>query len=259
MSKVILLLVMFAVGYGVWNSYNPRLVNYSITSQSLSPFWQNKKIIIISDIHISNSRTDNYLRKIISKINNEQPDVVFLVGDLIEGTSFPYQKWLNEFDSLKSTYGTYYAEGNHERYSQEYELFRSNFPKSLIDLTNKKIILNNTQIIGLPFNQRQEPDETISILNNLGYDKSIPSIILVHDPKNTEAIASLEASLILSGHTHSGQFFPFTLLIKKIYKNLSHGVNYFDKSVSVVSNGVGSSVIPIRLGTNPEIIVLNIR
>lgn len=258
-SLILMFVVLLLVGYGIWNASNPRIVQMDITSENLSNNWKGKKIVIISDIHLGMQKRVNYLKKIIAKINTENPDVVFILGDLIDGPAFPYKEWLGEFDNLKPQIGNIYIEGNHEKYSQEYEEFKSNIPESITNLTDKKIIINNTQIIGLDYIQDESVNETKSRLENLQYDKDQPSIVLLHDPKNIKALSEKGVSLVLSGHTHGGQFFPFTMLIKLIYRNYSHGIVYTDKTASVTSYGVGTAVIPMRIETVPEIIVLNIK
>jgi predicted MPP superfamily phosphohydrolase len=204
-------------------------------------------------------RKDKYLKNIISKIEIEKPDVVFILGDLIDGSVIPYDKWLNEFSSLKSEFGNIYVEGNHEKYSQEYNTFKSAIPESLINLTNKKVIINNTQIIGLDYIQGESLTNITAELKSLNYDATVPSIILIHDPKNVANLSTEKVSLVLSGHTHGGQLFPFTILLKSLYKKYIHGVTYTESTASVTSSGVGTSIIPLRVGTTPEIIVLTIK
>ncbi len=257
-SYLLIFIVILITVVGIRNSNIPKVINYHIKSESLSKDWAGKNIIIISDIHIGNYRKENFLKNIISLINKEKPDIVFILGDLIEGTSFPYEKWFKQFNYLNPPLGNQYVEGNHEKYNQEYGLFKSQFPKNINDLTDKNEIINNTQIIGLSFREQESDDQTISRLKELDYNDKLPSIILIHNPQNTEALASIDTSLILSGHTHGGQFFPFTTLVNWIYKKYTHGIAYTNKTVSITSSGVGTAIVPFRIGTTPEIIVLNI-
>ena len=98
-----------------------------------------------------------------------------------------------------------------------------------------------------------------SRLKSLEYNSELPSIILIHDPKNVKALSECGVSLVLSGHTHGGQFFPFTIMLDRLYKQYSHGVAYTNNTVSITSYGVGTSMIPARIGTPSEIIVLTIQ
>ena len=258
-SSILIILMLSIVTYGIINADNPRIVRWSIKSDKLSKEWSGKKIVIISDVHIGTARKEEFLNKVVSKIDAEKPDIVFILGDLIDGSSFPYQKWLSLFNTLKPELGIQYIEGNHEKYSQEYEKFKSEIPASLNNLTDKKAIINNTQIIGLNYAESYLPGDINKELESLGYNKSQPSIILMHNPKNTADLAVEGANLVLSGHTHLGQIFPFSILVRSMYGKYTHGVAYTGETASLTSSGVGTSVLPLRIGTVPEIIVLTIK
>ena len=250
-------LALFVITYGIYNARNPKIVRWEIKSKTLAKLWKDKKIIFISDTHLGNMRREKFMKKIVDIINSEKPYITFNLGDLIDGPSFDYEKVFAPFDDLKATVGNYYVEGNHEGYSKEYSLFRSHFPKNLNDITNKKIIINSTQIIGLPYHKKSK-NKIKNELNVLGYNKNMPSIILMHDPKNTSVLVKNNASLVLSGHTHGGQFFPITVILKILHGAYFHGVYYTANTVSAISSGVGEAMPPIRIGTNSEIVVLTI-
>lgn len=258
-SNILIIITLALMTYGIINASNPRIVRWNVTSEKLSKDWGDKKIVIISDLHLGSVRREGFLKKIINKIEKEKPDVVFIVGDLIDGSSFPYEKWFSNFSLLKPQFGILYVEGNHEKYSQEYDKFKSELPQSLNNLTNKRIIINNTQIIGLDYKMNESEDEINKELESLNYDKNQSSIVLLHSPKNVVALSSEEATLVLSGHTHGGQFFPFTTLVNSLYKKYTHGISYTDNTASITSAGAGTSIIPIRIGTIPEIIILTIK
>ncbi len=258
-SGILIVFVVLFTAYGVTNSMNIKIMKWDINSEKLAKDWSGKKIVMISDIHLGLVKRQLYLKKIVSIIKKENPDVVFIAGDLIDGPIFPYKEWLKEFSYINPPLGILYVEGNHEQYSQEYEKFKSEIPESITNLTNKRIIVNNTQIIGIDYTEEQSKEETTQKLNGTGYDKNIPSIVLMHDPKNVDALSQDGVSLVISGHTHEGQLFPFNYLIPLIYGKYSHGVTYTNKTASVTSSGVGTALIPMRIGTKPEILVLNIK
>jgi predicted MPP superfamily phosphohydrolase len=258
--SIILLAFAFATTiYGVYNANSPKVTNWEVNSPALSPLWKGKKIVFISDTHLGMVRQEKFMKKVVDIINKEKPDIAFNLGDLIDGPSFPYAKGMAPLNEINAPMGSYYVEGNHERYSQEYDLFKSNFPEKLNDITNKKVIVNGTQIIGIPFASGKNEDQIKKELDNVSYDKTIPSIILMHDPKDTPMLASYNASLVLSGHTHAGQFFPFTFLLDRLYGKYAYGVNYIEKTVSITSNGVGTAMPPLRVGTTPEIVVVTFK
>lgn len=257
-SNIILIFTFILVTTGIINSCIPRIARLNITSEALSNNWKDKKIVIISDVHLGTMRREQNLKRIINKINNEKPDIVFILGDLIDGPVIPYEKWLGQFSNLPSQYGTFYIEGNHEKYSQEYENFKSKIPSSIINLTDKKVIINNTQIVGLDYKDIESKEIIKNELDSIGYNQAEPSIVLIHDPRNVKYLADYNSTLVLSGHTHGGQLFPFTLLIKYLYREYSHGISLTNNTIGITSYGTGTAILPIRIGTFPEIIVLNI-
>jgi hypothetical protein len=255
-----ILIIAFIISfYGVYNANNPKIVHFEVESKELSPLWKDKKIIFISDTHLGNMRGQKFMQKIVDIINSEKPDITFHLGDLIDGPSINYKKVFSPIENLNPPLGNYYTEGNHEGYSREYSVFKSNFPKNINDITGKKVILNGTQIIGIPYFKTKSKTKTEEQLNLVQYDKNMPSIILMHDPKNTPILAKEKVSLVLSGHTHAGQVFPVTILVKMFDGKYVHGVASTEETKSITSSGVGVAISPMRIGTIPEIVVLTIK
>lgn len=258
LGKSILGIIVFAVSYGVYNASRPRVTTFTIHSSTLAPFWENKKIVLFSDIHLGIMRQEKFMRKVVSLVNQQSPDIVFVAGDIIDGPIFPYEKSLTYLKEIKAPFGIFYTPGNHEGYNSEPEKFFPLVRSLTTTLIDQKTEVNSTQIIGLDY--RIESDtETENRLEKTGYNPNMPSIVILHDPKNAEALIRKNVSLILSGHTHGGQFFPINLIVKSIYKNRAHGVTQEKNgSVTITTCGVGTAMTPMRLGTNPEIVVIQI-
>jgi len=254
----LILLAIITVLYGINHAVNPKVVKFEVTSPVLSPLWKGKKIIIVSDIHLGIIYREKFMKKIVNIINKEKPDIIFNLGDIIDGPSFPYEKGFAPLYELKPSLGNYYVEGNHETYSAEYPVFKSYFPKNINDLTGKKLLVNGTQIIGIPYSMLRATGDIQKELDKVSYDKQVPSIILLHEPKDIKTLADNNVSLVLSGHTHSGQFFPVTMLVNWIYGKYNHGVTYTENTASLTTSGVGTAVTPMRIGTDSEIVVLKI-
>lgn len=258
-SFILITISTLVILYGIYNANNPRIVRMEVTSPALAPLWKDKKIVIISDVHLGIIRQGKFMKKVVDIMNSEKPDITFTLGDLIDGPSFPYKEGFAPISLLNPPLGNYYVEGNHETYSEEYPIFKENLPKNLNNVTEKKVIVNDTQIIGISYDERKTADEIATELSKVGYDKNIPSIILMHDPKDIPMLAKSGVSLVLSGHTHKGQFFPFSILVKMLDSKYFYGVTNTLNTVSVTSEGVGTAMTPVRIGTTPEIIVLTIK
>jgi len=244
---------------GICNSSHPRLTKFEVKSPILAPLWKDKKIMFFSDVHLGETRQEKFMQKVVDIINKENPDIVFNLGDLIDGPSIPYAKVFAPLYKLNPPLGNYYVEGNHEGYSSEYALFKENIPTNINNVTDKKVYINGTQIIGMSYDMNKSNELLRKELELLKYNKTEPSIILLHDPKGIPFLAENGVSLVLSGHTHSGQFFPFTTIVKAMYGKYTHGVAYTDETASVTSSGVGTAISPVRIGTNSEIVILEIK
>lgn len=246
--------------FGVITAYSPKVVTWEVRSSVLASAWSGKKIVLISDTHLGHLYKARFIRNVVELVNKEKPDIIFHAGDIIDGPTFDYNKVFEPLNDLQSNLGTFYTEGNHERYSRDYANFRAEFEKikTITDMTDKKTIVLGTQILGLSYKEHETPAETAMRLDAVGFDGTTPSIVLLHNPLHARIVAEKGASLVLSGHTHGGQCFPMTLIIKKIYGHYGHGVTYTNGHPSVTTFGVGAAMSPLRVGTASEIVVLKI-
>ncbi len=257
LSYVLLIGIAILMTYGIINASNPRIKKFTIKSDALRSLWSNKKIILFSDAHLGVVRGTKFMTKIVKLINKQNPDIVFIAGDIIDGPVFDYKAGLASLKNLVPKLGIYYTPGNHEEYNSQPEKFYPIIKSLTNTLIDQKIVVNGTQIIGLDY-KTETNKETRDRLYKSGYDKNLPSITLLHDPKHTKVLVEENVSLVLSGHTHSGQFFPINLIVKSIYGKLAYGVNNFGNCNSITTCGVGTAMTPIRIGTSPEIVVIEI-
>jgi predicted MPP superfamily phosphohydrolase len=236
----------------------PRIVTYDIDSPALSKQWAGKNIVLVSDTHLGVVRSGKFMKKVVGKINEQKPDVVFIAGDIIDGPVFNYQKGLSPLKDIKSTFGIFYTPGNHEGYNPEPEKFYPIVKALTTTVIDSKTEVNGTAIVGLDY-RRETVEATAERLKDTGFRADVPTIALLHDPTNVTTLMDAGVSLVLSGHTHCGQFFPINLVVRGIYKEYTYGVNVRGNSTAVTTCGVGTAMSPLRLGTNPEIVVLHIK
>ena len=259
------------VTYGIVNATMPRVVNYTIDAPALSPMWSGKNIILISDTHLGVVRSQSFMKKVVGQVNALQPDLVLIAGDIIDGPVFNYARGLSPLANIKSTYGVVYTPGNHEGYNREPEKFYPAVKPLVTTLIDSAKEINGTTIVGLDYKiESKEAAQARfrSILGTTNSEKTQPTIALLHDPKNAKALMESGVSLIVSGHTHCGQFFPINLVVKSIYKEFTYGVNTLDEkdssgnsimSTAITTCGAGTAMSPLRLGTNPEIVVIHVK
>lgn len=254
MCMVIIYAVVFS---GIYRGAHPKVREVTIASPRLAPMWRDKKIVLISDVHIGMVRKENFVGKLVEKINAIDPDIIFIAGDLIDGPRFPYDIFLAPLGKIKSKLGIYYTPGNHEGYNNQNDLFYSAIPKNITILRDDTVVVNETQIIGIDFGL-ENAKKTGARFEKFIYADQTPSIVLFHDPKNVRALAEKKVDLVLSGHTHGGQFFPNTILTRLLYGKRNRGLSKIENTLIYVSVGVGTALSPVRIGTTPEIALLHI-
>lgn len=250
--------VVGLITYSIWNASTIRTTHMYVHAPRLAPLWSDKTIVLFSDTHLGNIRGHRFAENVTKKINQQNPDLVLMAGDMIDGPIIPYKTFTEPFKNITATFGTYYTPGNHEWYNNEPEKFLQNLDEKVITLIDKKIEINGTQIVGINYAQESE-DKTLERLVNTGFEKEIPSLALLHDPKNNDVLRQSGVDLVVSGHTHCGQFWPITQIVRSIYKDKTYGVRQFETSATLTTCGVGTAMAPFRLGSKAEIVVVHIQ
>lgn len=220
--------------------------------------------VVLSDIHLSTINGEKLLSKIVSKINELNPDVVFIPGDVVDDRA---EILINEgigksLSKIESKYGVFASTGNHEFINgiKGTSKFITKNGMTLIRdssmLVADSFVLtaredsSKTNFTGEP---RKSLQEIMSSIN-----KNYPIILLDHTPFKLEEAETNGVSLQLSGHTHHGQMFPLNFITKMIYE-ISWGYKKRNNTQYYVSCGVGTWGPPVRLGSESEIVNLKIK
>ncbi|TKX32496.1 metallophosphoesterase [Campylobacter aviculae] len=220
------------------------------------------KIAVLTDLHLGKNLHENFLDQIINKVNLQKPDMVFIIGDLIDANPKHLESYISKLDDLNSTYGTFYAVGNHEYYHGINQVL-----KLLKTHTKMKILLNQNEDLGF-VNIAGLADLTgiskglyAPNLERIKADlnTSKPSILLAHQPKTVLLYNLKDFDLILSGHTHGGQIFPFMFLVK-LQQGFVHGLYDLNQKTKLyVSSGAGFWGPSLRVFAPSEIVILNLK
>lgn len=229
------LTIILALGIVLWSLLNPTLIKtkkYSIKLGLKKPI----TLVQLSDIHLGTINTEFFLKRIINKVNDLNPDYTVITGDLIDGSGLVTKKTTAPLKNLKSK--SFFVTGNHENY------FGVKKALSLIKgpkiLRNEIVDLKEIQIAGVdnPLDEFSKKYDKIVILSKK-VKKNKPAILLLHTPMGTNDFKNSNFDLMLSGHTHKGQIFPFGLLVKVFYKHL-YGLYKEGSKKIIVSSGVGT-------------------
>ena len=240
----------------VINASWPRVVRVTIQLPHLPASWRGRTAALVSDLHLGHIRYTSFLRRVVRKLSTLQPDVLFIPGDMFDGTEIngdPLSKIWKEFSA---PLGSYFIAGNHEQFTSYERYFGAVTASGIRIVQNEKIILDGLQLVGVHYADSKNIERFRSILKNSDLDRNIASILLVHDPNLLPIALEAGISLQLSGHTHRGQFFPFTLIVKRIYGIYAYGLRRFEQLQVFTSCGLGTWGPPMRLGSNPEIVLI---
>jgi len=211
----------------------------------------------LSDIHIDGIIDKEFIKDVVKKENKIKHDIEGITGDLIEVKIENAKDNLNELKSLKSKYGTYFIDENHEYIHGIVEIMQA--VKSLgIRVVEKENVYIGDE--GRGFNLagvydvmryrtlKHVPELSRALLNV----KNSPTVLLAHQPKFIEMVEN-GVDLILSGHTHGGQIYPFRFLVKLQQPYIS-GLHQHNENLQIyVNKGTGFWGPPMRLGASAEI------
>lgn len=215
------------------------------------------KIVQLSDVHIGGLIKEDFISHMVKQVNILKPDVVVITGDLVD-TALQYAlPSLKELQKLQSTYGTYFCVGNHEYIHGVEPIIKTIKSLGIKVLENENIFVGDNEtgfnlagvydVMGYRVGHHQ-PDIGQALKNK---KNNRPTILLAHQPRFINEVYGID--LMLSGHTHGGQIYPFKFLVSLVQPYIA-GLYKHDKNTQVyVNKGTGFWGPPMRLGTSCEI------
>ena len=215
-------------------------------------------IVQLSDVHIGGIIDQVSIKDMVEKTNALKPDLVVITGDLVDIALKYAMPALNELKGLESTYGTYFIVGNHEYLHKIEEIIVAVNALGIKTLENESVYIGEE---GEGFNlagvydhmgyrlEHHEPDLEKALSS---CDKNSPTILLAHQPLFIKEVKSV-VDLVLSGHTHGGQLYPFKALVKIVQPYLAGLYQHNEETQIYVNRGTGFWGPPMRLGSSSEI------
>jgi uncharacterized protein len=242
--------------YGVFNASWTRITRTTVRLANLPEAWRGRTAALISDVHLGHVRNGSFLRRMVAKILREEPDAIFIAGDLYDGTAIDAGRAAEPLNELTAPHGVYFVAGNHEQFGDDSKYLRAIAAAGVRVLSNEKVEADGLQIIGVPYRNAARDGQFASVLRGIGVDRNRASILLTHAPDHPEIAEAAGVSLQLSGHTHLGQFIPWSWMARRIYRQFVYGLSRIGKMQIFTSSGAGTWGPPLRLGSNPEIVML---
>jgi len=219
-------------------------------------------LVQITDLHIGKTLGKAFMDAVVQQINALDADIVVITGDLVD---MPVNQIGDKLDSLRaieSRLGVYYVPGNHEYFYGVNAIMEHVRSLGVHVLDNRSIVINHTinlagvmDMMGKRFDF-EPPDLGKALLH---VKPELPTILLSHQPKFVHEMNGEKIDLILSGHTHGGQIFPFGLLVLLDQPYLSGLYQHSKQTQIFVSNGAGYWGPAVRIMAPSEIVKLTLK
>lgn len=217
------------------------------------------RMVMASDIHLGYGTDRTDLERYVALINEQKPDVVVIVGDLIDNSITPVvgENMGEVLDGIDAPDGVYVVPGNHEYISgiDACETFIRGTQMTL--LRDSVVVLDSgIQLIGRDDRSNRRRATLDSLVAET--DMSRPIVILDHQPYDIAESDRLGVDIHLSGHTHRGQIWPLSLITDAMYDQ-SHGFRHWSHTYAYVSCGLSLWGPPFRIGTRSDLAVIEIK
>ena len=232
-----------------------------VESNQIPAEFDGKKIVFLSDIHYGPFFDQLRIDNLVDQVNALNPDLILLGGDYVDGGSEYVNPVFKSLSRLKAPLGVYAVLGNSD---PQYLTLKTIKSSGITYIGNKGIwiVQNGSKIrlggVGDFNNGNQIQRATTGTVNPKDF-----VILLSHNPDYFPEVDKKKVDVVLSGHTHGGQVTFFGIwapVIRSIYgQRYRTGIIKEDNSTLIVSNGIGTSVLPLRFFARPQIIVLKLK
>ncbi|MGI8816721.1 MAG: metallophosphoesterase [Pseudonocardia sp.] len=262
-------LALGTVGYGLQAARPPRMVRREVTLDRLDPAMDGVTIAVLADIHLGPINDRPFLADVVAAVNAQRPDLVAIVGDLVDGTVARLGPTAAALRDLVAP--TFFVTGNHEYYSGAAAWCEFLPTLGVRVLRNERVAVGRLGAVpGAPTFDLAGIDDRTAARSGVpghganldaalvGRDPSRPVVLLAHQPVLVDQAARHDVDLQISGHTHGGQILPLGYVVLLDQPVLA-GLTRVGRTWLYVTRGVGFWGPPVRVGAPPELTLLTLR
>ncbi len=259
-----LIIISLLVGYGFWNARTTVVTSYDIYIDKPAGEMKQLRAVVVSDIHAGMIIHNGRLMVLADEINALNPDIVLIPGDILDLqlSRLAEENVASAFARIKSRYGTYASPGNHDHIDGNdggsvMEYLKQGNIQMLVD--QAVLIDNSFYIVGRADGRGFTSDEGGTSLAGVleGLDLSLPTLVMDHKPTRYAEEQGQGVDLVISGHTHAGQFWPVNLVTDQMYVN-DYGLYQDGSFNAIVTSGWGTWGPPLRIGSHSEIALITV-
>lgn len=257
-ASLCFLAALLVSAYGFINASWLRVTRLTVHLENLPANWNGGTLALVTDMHLGNFRGAGFSRRVVNKLNQLRPRAVLISGDLFDGTSGDLEALVAPWKKLNPQTAAYFVTGNHEEFGDRQKFLEAVKGAGIRVLENEMVENQGLQIVGVHDAESGDPDLFRKTLRDAGVDRGRASILLAHQPGNLSIAEEEGISLQVSGHTHGGQMWPWTLLAARVHGRFNHGLNRLGRLLVLTSYGVGTWGAPMRLGTHSEMVLIQL-
>lgn len=252
------LLIVVALVQG---SRPPLVVRHEVTLERMPSQLDGSRLVLLSDLHLGSQLGPNWLAARVEQVAALKPDIIILLGDIFEGHGKPNPELEPIFARLTAPLGVYAVTGNHEFHGDSATAIAMSETAGVEWLRNRvKAVATGLLLAGVDDLSHQliNADATDHIAALIKERPEAAIVLLSHSPLQVEHAANTGVGLMLSGHTHNGQIWPFNYLVQQFYPYMV-GLYRVGEMTLIVSRGTGLWGPRMRLWQRAEIIEVTLR
>ena len=252
-------------GYGLVEARRiPEIVEKDVPLANLPPEFDGFRILQITDLHVSLTIRRDYVQGVVDRANAQKHDMIVMTGDLPDGRVVDLRSETAPLADLRAKFGKFFVTGNHEYYfgvgSWLAEVKRLGFIPLInehrtIRRSGAEIVLAGITDYRASRIVPQHASDPVAAL--AGAPENSVKIMLAHQPKSVFQAEPAGADLLITGHTHGGQFIPWKYMVS-LDQPYVQGLHRHGKALVYVSRGTGYWGPPIRIGAPSEITLLRL-
>lgn len=256
-GAVVCLMLLALMVYGTWRARTPVVTEYALAIPKGAGPHRALNVVLVADTHLGYLNGKGRIRELVEVVNGLQPDLILIAGDLIDDDVRPFvaHGMAAELSRLQSRLGTYAVLGNHD--NAPLAEFRAELQRAGIRLLVDEWVKVDDSIVlaGRKDHSPPRPPGPVTPLAEIlrGVDRSLPILLMDHNPNRLADAVAAGVDLQVSGHTHRGQLFPFHLITSRVFA-VDWGYLKLGDTHFVVTSGFGTWGPPIRIGNRPEVV-----
>ncbi|WP_149547265.1 metallophosphoesterase [Streptomyces marokkonensis] len=216
------------------------------------------RIAVVSDVHLGPVLGRGFAQKVVDTINSTQPDLIAVVGDLVDGSVKDLGPAAAPLAQLRARHGSFFVTGNHEYFSGAEQWVEEVRRLGLNPLENARTELPHFDLAGVNDVAGEDEGQGPDFARALGdRDRERACVLLAHQPVQIHEAVDHGVDLQLSGHTHGGQLWPGNLIARGANPTLA-GLDRYGDTQLYVSRGAGAWGPPTRVGAPSDVTVIEL-